>query len=172
MATETTEHAVGMPQLDFSTFPNQIFWLVLTLVVLYFILNRVALPRISGILHDRQRIIQADLNRAEEIRLQVTEAEAAYNQALKEARSQAAQIIAETKAEIQKELDKALVIADTEIAAKVKESEKTIQAIRKNAQESVSEVAAAVAHNLVETLMPALADAKKIKTHVATRLEQ
>ena len=74
--------------------------------------------------------------------LQVTEAEAAYNQALKEARSQAAQIIAETKAEIQKELDKALVIADTEIAAKVKESEKTIQAIRKNAQESVSEVAA------------------------------
>ena len=68
MATDTTEHAVGMPQLDFSTFPNQIFWLVLTLVVLYFILNRVALPRISGILHDRQRIIQADLNRAEEIR--------------------------------------------------------------------------------------------------------
>ena len=34
MASETTaatsEHAVGMPQLDISTFSNQIFWLVIT----------------------------------------------------------------------------------------------------------------------------------------------
>ena len=42
MATEATEaaghggeHAVGMPQLDFSTWPNQIFWLLVTLVVIY-----------------------------------------------------------------------------------------------------------------------------------------
>ena len=41
MATQDAEHAaeasVGMPQLDFSTFPNQIFWLVVSIVVLYFI---------------------------------------------------------------------------------------------------------------------------------------
>jgi hypothetical protein len=30
----------GMPQLDFSTFPNQIFWLVVTLIAIYFILTR------------------------------------------------------------------------------------------------------------------------------------
>jgi F-type H+-transporting ATPase subunit b len=32
--------APGMPQLDFSTFPNQIFWLVVTLVAIYFILSK------------------------------------------------------------------------------------------------------------------------------------
>jgi F-type H+-transporting ATPase subunit b len=32
----------GMPQLDFSTFPNQIFWLIVTLVAIYFILDKVA----------------------------------------------------------------------------------------------------------------------------------
>ncbi|MEO0692954.1 MAG: F0F1 ATP synthase subunit B', partial [Pseudomonadota bacterium] len=45
MATETTgaeEAATGLPQLDFSTFPNQIFWLIVTLVAIYLILNRVA----------------------------------------------------------------------------------------------------------------------------------
>ena len=42
-----------MPQLDFSTFPNQIFWLVVTLVVIYLVLSRVALPRIGGILAER-----------------------------------------------------------------------------------------------------------------------
>ncbi|MGJ8610818.1 MAG: F0F1 ATP synthase subunit B', partial [Octadecabacter sp.] len=31
------EHAStpGMPQLDLGTFPNQIFWLVITLIVIY-----------------------------------------------------------------------------------------------------------------------------------------
>ncbi len=58
MATEThaaegAEQAAGMPQLDFATFPNQIFWLVVTLVVIYLILNKVALPRIASVLADR-----------------------------------------------------------------------------------------------------------------------
>jgi len=42
-----------MPQLDFSTFGNQIFWLVVTLVAIYLILDRVALPRIAEVLAER-----------------------------------------------------------------------------------------------------------------------
>ncbi len=49
--------APGMPQLDFGHFPNQIFWLVVTLVVIYLILSRVALPRIGSILAQRQGTI-------------------------------------------------------------------------------------------------------------------
>ena len=58
MATETNEaagqmaehgaEAAGMPQLDFATFPNQIFWLLVTLVVIYLILSRVVLPRVGS----------------------------------------------------------------------------------------------------------------------------
>ena len=39
----------GMPQLDPAIFPNLIFWLVVALVALYFILSRVALPRIGTV---------------------------------------------------------------------------------------------------------------------------
>ena len=46
-----------MPQLDFSTFPNQIFWLVVTLVVIFLLLKTVALPRIGGILAERKGTI-------------------------------------------------------------------------------------------------------------------
>ncbi|TMV83769.1 F0F1 ATP synthase subunit B', partial [Thioclava sp. BHET1] len=55
MATEAIDAAAaaageagssgGMPQLDFSTYGNQIFWLVVALVAVFFILTRVALPR-------------------------------------------------------------------------------------------------------------------------------
>ncbi len=58
-------HAVGMPQLDFSTWPNQIFWLAVTLVVIYFVLTRVALPRIGAVLAERSSTITNDLAAAE-----------------------------------------------------------------------------------------------------------
>jgi len=49
MAHGAAEHAEGMPQLDFSTFGNQIFWLVITLLVIYFVLTKIALPRIEAV---------------------------------------------------------------------------------------------------------------------------
>jgi len=106
MATETTEHAQGMPQLDFSTFPNQIFWLVVTLIVVYFVMSRVALPRIASVLAERHGAIQSDLDKAEEMNAKAVEAEAAYNQALVDARTEAQTIVADATA---KEIVKAMM---------------------------------------------------------------
>ena len=58
-----------MPQLYFSTFPNQIFWLLVTLVVIYFVLSRVALPRIGGVLAERKGTITNDIAAAEDLKL-------------------------------------------------------------------------------------------------------
>ena len=82
--------AVGMPQLDFSTFPNQIFWLVVALVAIYFILTKIALPRIEGILADRHAAISNDVAAAEELKAKVRDAEAAYEKALADARAESA----------------------------------------------------------------------------------
>lgn len=175
MATEThgaaTEHAQGMPQLDFSTFPNQIFWLVVTLVVIYFVMSRVALPRIATVLAERHGAIQGDLDKAEEMKAKAVEAEAAYNKALTDARAQAQTIVGEARAEIQKDLDVALAKADAEIAAKTAESEVAIKAIRDNAVTAVTEVANDTAIEIVNAVMPATVDAAAVKASVAARLK-
>ena len=146
------ESASGMPQLDFSTFPNQIFWLVVTLVVIYLVLNRIALPRIGAILAERAGTITNDLAAAEELKQKAAEAEAAYEKALTDARAEANRIVAETKAGIQAELDEELKKADAEIAARTAESEKAIAAIRDSAAQSVAEVAKDTAAAVVEAL--------------------
>jgi len=161
------ESAPGMPQLDFSTFPNQIFWLVVTLVVLYLILSRIALPRIATVLAERQGAIQRDLDKAEEMKRASVDAENAYNKALADARQQANEIVAETKADIQKDLDKAIAKADAEIAAKAAESETAIAAIRDSATKSVKDVANSTAAEIVKAVMPGAGDAKTIKAAVA-----
>ncbi|MDA9253713.1 F0F1 ATP synthase subunit B' [Amylibacter sp.] len=170
-AAQAAESAPGMPQLDFSTFPNQIFWLVVTLIVLYLVLSRVALPRIATVLSERHGAIQRDLDKAEEMKRSAIEAENTYNQALADARVKANDIVNEAKAEIQKDLDKAIAKADLEIAAKAAESEKAISAIKDSAVQSVVEVANITANNIVDAILPEAADTKKIKVAVATRLK-
>ena len=141
-----------MPQLDFSTFPNQIFWLLVTLVVIYFVLSRVALPRIGSVLAERKGTITNDLSAAEELKQKAVEAEAAYEKALADARAESARIVAETKAGIQAELDAAMAKANAEIAARAAESEKRIGEIRASSLEAVGIVARDTAREIVAAL--------------------
>lgn len=142
----------GLPQLDFSTFPNQIFWLVFTLVAIYLILDRVALPRIASVLAERQGTITNDVAAAEELRMKAAEAEKAYEKALADARTEAQVIAQKTRADIQVDLDKAIAKADAEIAARTSESEKRIDEIREGADAAVAEVARDTAEALVAAL--------------------
>lgn len=151
-ATDVVKEGPGMPQLDLSTFPNQIFWLVVTLVVIYFVLSKIALPRIGGALAERAQTITDDLTTAEELKQKAVEAEAAYDKALAEARSEAQKIAAETRAEVQAQLDAELAKADAEISAKSAEASKTLAAIRDSAMDSVKAVATDTAQEIVQAM--------------------
>ncbi|MCB4379959.1 F0F1 ATP synthase subunit B' [uncultured Tateyamaria sp.] len=160
----------GMPQLNVGTFDNQVFWLLVTLVVIYFVLSRVALPRIAAILAERQGTITNDIAAAEDLKAKAEAAEAAYDKALADARAEAQRIAGETKAAIQADLDVAIEKADAEIAAKAAESEKAIADIRAGAQEAVKVVAKDAAKDIV-ALMGGKADAKSITAAVTARMK-
>ncbi|MBD3625211.1 MAG: F0F1 ATP synthase subunit B' [Rhodobacteraceae bacterium] len=169
-AADAAASAPGMPQLDFSTFGNQIFWLMVTLVVIYFVLSRIALPRIAAVLAERQGTITNDLAAAEDLKVKATEAEEAYKKALADARAEAQTIIAQAKAEIQADLDNATAKADAEIAAKLVESEKKIAEIREGAMQSVKDVAKDTAKEIVAA-MGGKADARTVTAAVNARMK-
>lgn len=173
MATEEVAHAAekgGMPQLDFATFPNQIFWLAVTLVVVYLLLSRVVLPRVGGILAERKGTITGDLAAAEELKQKAVAAEKAYQEALVQARAEGARIIAEARAVIQKDLDAATARADAQIAAKAAESEGRINEIKAGALDAVAEVARDTAEALVQAL-GGQPDARAIAASVDARMK-
>lgn len=176
MSTETNaaevahESAPGMPQLDFSTFSNQIFWLAVTLVAIYLILSRVALPRIAAVLAERQGTITNDIAAAEDLKAKAVEAENIYNKALADARAEAQRIAAEARAEIQVGLDEAIAKADVEISAKAAESEKAIAEIKAGAVDSIKIVATDTAAEVVAA-MGGKTDAKAIAAAVSDRMK-
>ena len=174
MAVETdavgTQHAEGMPQLDFSTFPNQIFWLVVTLVVIYLILNGIAIPRIrkswpNGVEHE-----STTLNSPRPSGVKAVECEEQYELALTEARGKAREVLDSAKAEFARDLESATAEADQRIAVKVAESEERINDIRANAIKSIEHVAGEVAEDIVRTIMPGAHDREAIRSAVSTRM--
>ena len=162
--------AVGLPQLCGEWMPNQIFWLVVTLIVLFLILSRVALPRIATVLAARKGAITSDLAAAEDLKAKAVAAEDAYNKALADARTEAQAIVAQNKAEMQAELDAAMKEADAEIAAKTAESEKAIGEIRAGAMDSIKVVATDTAEALVNALGGS-ADAATVQAAVDSRVK-
>lgn len=170
MCVDSHGGAIGMPQLCAEWMPNQIFWLVITLIVIYLVLTRVALPRIAGILADRAGTITNDIAAAEDFKAKAAEAEKAYEKALADARTEAQRIAAETRASIQAELDEAIAKADVEISAKAAESEKAIADIRASAIESIREVATETAAAVVAAFGQT-PDAKAIDKAVAERVK-
>ncbi len=162
--------ALGMPQLCFDWWGNQIFWLVIALVAIYFILARIALPRIASVLAERQGTIMNDIAAAEDLKRKAEEAEKAYDKALADARAEAQTIAQKARDEIKADLDDAMARADAEIAAKAAESEKAISDIRASAMESVEVVARDTAEAIV-TALGGKADAAAISDAVTNRMK-
>jgi len=161
----------GLPQLDFQTWPSQIIWLAFALVVLYQLMTKIALPRISSVLEERADAIADDLDKAEEFKRRAEEAQKQYDKALAEARQRAQEIAAQTRAEIDKEVQKEMAKADEEIAARASESERRIREIRDSALESIEAVAKDTAGAVIEAVMPGLSDQKAVDKAVQSRLK-
>lgn len=69
-----------MPQLDFTTYSAQIFWLVICFSMLYASSSLVILPRIKKILANRKRIIDSDLRHTTKLEEEISELEESSKQ--------------------------------------------------------------------------------------------
>jgi F-type H+-transporting ATPase subunit b len=111
--------------------PNATFIveLVLFLIVLG-VLARFVLPRLQSSLADRRALVARQLEDSERAREQLVEAERAYQQALHDARSEAARIREDARAEAQRTVDELRAKAQEESARIVARGEAQLQGQR------------------------------------------
>ena len=98
--TAHTEPPAGhapFPPFQAQHFPSQLLWLVVSFVLLYALMSRIALPRIGAIFAERSKRIADDLGAAQRFKEQSEAAGAAYQKALADARNRAQAIAAETR---------------------------------------------------------------------------
>ena len=162
MASETTNaagaaadaaHNNVFPPLDPSTFSSQLIWLAITLGALYFVLSRIALPRIGEVIEERSDRIQRDLDEAERLKNETEEAIASYEQALAEAKGKAHGIAQTNRDKLTAEVEAERAKIDEQLATAAAEAEARITASKAEAMASVSDVAKDTAQSIVSHLL-------------------
>lgn len=153
-----------MPQFDITTFPTQMIWLAITFVVLYFLMSRIALPRIGQVLEDRQKRIDDNLDKAESLKREADGDSAAYEETLKGAREQARLAIYESSQQASAESARRHAELGERLAGEIKEAETRIEDAKEAAISEIGEAAASVATETVARLIgvtPSADDASK-----------
>jgi F-type H+-transporting ATPase subunit b len=152
MAEAEEEHGAGMPQLDFSTYPGQIFWLFLTFAALYWLLSRKALPRLTEILETREERIAADLDRAARARADAEEALQKNEALLADAHDRAAQQVRAAHEKVTADIAARQAQLERDLNKRLAQEEKRIAAARDATLAQLADVAAEAAQAAVERL--------------------
>lgn len=134
-----------MPQLDPTTFSPQIFWLVVTFVILYVLMARVALPRIGDVLEERRKRREDNLAKAEAFEKEAEQVSQAYEAALEKSRSDAHARIAEATEAAKRRAEGELAKLNAQLRTRTEHAELAIAEARAKALTDAVDIAADVA---------------------------
>ncbi len=161
-----------MPQLDFTTFAPQLFWLAVSFVVLYGLMRWLALPRVGQVIAGRREHLSRDLTRAADLKTEAEAALAAYQKTLADARAAAQATLRETSEKLAAEAAARQQQLSATLAAQVAAAEARIAAMKEQALADVRGIATEVGGAVVEKLIGASADAAKLRTAVEHAAER
>lgn len=75
----------AMPQLDPTYFASQLFWLLISGLLMFFLMTKVALPRVARMVDLRDEEVRKNLESAARLKLEAEDIKVAYLRALRDA---------------------------------------------------------------------------------------
>ena len=138
-------------QID-ATFASQLFWLLITFGLIYFVIGRGMLPKVQSTVDMRDQRIAGDLQAAEAARAAADAAEEEYRVRAETNRAEALKVTQAAKDASARESEQRLKAADAEINGRVEAAEAQIRAAAAAAMSDVEQVAAEAAQDLVARL--------------------
>ncbi|WP_339743134.1 F0F1 ATP synthase subunit B' [uncultured Maricaulis sp.] len=162
-----THASSGLPQLDVSTWPGQLFWLAVTFTVLFMMMWKVVLPRIRNAIEERRDRIADDLDTAADLRQKAADSATEYERLLSEARAKAHGLVLANRAAVDQEMAAEADLADLEIAKRQEAAEERIADMRTKALAKVNSIAVDATRAIITSLTGAELDDKSIESAVS-----
>ena len=150
----------GLPQLDISTWPSQLFWLVVLFTAGYILMAKFVTPRIGSVLEERRAKLDEDLGKARSASEDAARIRAEYEADLDAARSAAAETAKKAAAEATKQAEASDAKIAKKLAEKVAKAEAKLATARSEAMANLNNVAA-------EAALAAVAQLANIQTTAA-----
>ena len=145
----------GMPQLNPEFWVSQIFWLTLTFGILYIVLSKLILPKISANLESRKSQIQENIEAAEKQRESSETKLKEYDEIILKSKLEAKNIFKDAREKTLKNINLKRETLDKQIDEEIKKAEKEIEILRKSAPEKINKIAIETSSELVKRLIGA-----------------
>ena len=147
--------SAGMPQLNPEFWISQIFWLTLTFGILYVILSKLILPKISANLELRKSLIQENIEAAEKHRESSESKIKEYENIIQKSKLDGKNIFKDARDKVFKDINSKKEILDKQIDGEIKKVEQEIEALKKSAPEKINKIAIETSSELVKKLIGA-----------------
>lgn len=148
----TPDAGVAFPPFDPSSFASQLFWLAIAFGALYWIMSRIALPRMEQLLEVRRSKIASDLKHAADMQAKAQAAGEAYEKSLADARANAQSIAQQTRDKLNAEAEAKRKSVEADLAAKLSSAEKQMADAKAKALANVDSIASDAAAAIIERL--------------------
>jgi len=161
----------GFPPFESDSFASQLLWLALTFGALYFLMSRIALPRVATILEVRSDRIASDLAEAQRLKTETENAIASYEASIATARGNAQKLAGETRDKVQKEADAQRKSLEASLSDRLADAEKEIGETKTKALTNVRAIAVSAASDIVVRLIGDAPDSKDVEAAVDASLK-
>ena len=145
----------GMPQLDPEFWISQIFWLTFTFGILYLVLSKLILPKISANLELRKSQIQENIEAADKQREDSESKLREYDEIISKSKLDAKKIFKETRERALKDINLKKDTLDEQINEELKKAEIEINSLKKTAPEKINKIAIETSSEILKNLMGA-----------------
>ena len=145
----------GMPQLNPEFWISQIFWLTLTFGILYVVLSKLILPKISANLELRKSQIQENIEAAEKQRQNSETKLKEYEDIVLKSKLEAQNIFKETREKVLKDINAKKETLDKQIDEEIKKAEQEISLLKKGAPLKINKIAIDTSSELIKKLIGA-----------------
>jgi len=143
----------GMPQLNPEFWISQIFWLTLTFGILYVVLSKLILPKISENLELRKSQIQENIEAADKQRQSSDAKLKEYDEIISKSKLDANNIFKQARENVLKEIDSKKEILDKQIEAELEKAEQEINKLKKGSSEKINKIAIETTSELLVKLI-------------------
>ena len=143
----------GMPQLNPEFWISQIFWLTITFGILYVVLSKLILPKISTNLEIRKSQILENIEAAEKQREESELRIAEYKKNVQDSRNEAKNYFKQTKEKLLKDINLKKDALEKDLDGEIQKAEIEIQELKDRSPEKISKIAIETSTDLIQQLI-------------------
>ena len=143
----------GMPQLDPEFWFSQIFWLIITFGILFIILSKLILPKISENLEIRKSQISENIEAAEKEREESENKIKEYEKIILDSKNEAKNYFSKARGQILKDIDKKRETLKSEINEEIKKAEEEITDLKNKSPDKINKIVVETSSDLVKQLV-------------------